>query len=59
VADSEGSVTMGVSPWPVHVVGVGEVKANTGELQNNSQRNCRLASTGPDQGEGYKKSKHN
>jgi hypothetical protein len=40
------------------MVGVGEVKANTGKLQNEGQRNCRLASTGPDQGEGYKKSKH-
>lgn len=45
-------------PWPVHMVGVGEVEANTGELQNYGKCYRRLASTGPDQGEGNKKSEH-
>jgi hypothetical protein len=56
--DFEGSITMTSSPWPVHLVGVGEVEANTGKLQNDCQRDCWLASTGPDQAEGYEKSKH-
>jgi hypothetical protein len=56
--DFEGSITMTSSPWPVHLVGVGEVEANTGKLQNDCQRDCWLASTGPDQAEGHEKSKH-
>lgn len=39
------------------MVRVGEVQANTGELQHDGQRNCRLASTGPDEGEGREKCK--